>query len=1066
MPIHEIAGTRYYLVLFDEEGRERVDVDNPPMSQTIRERLVSAQKPVTDIFITSHGWKGDIATASEQYDKWIGAMSAVTDDIAQAHAQLPGFEALVLGLHWPSLPWGMEDPQAERAPGLLGAEPASVPASDKDEIVRQLAGGELSAQPARTKRIESAVKLILGYADTAPDAKLPAQIDEAYALLFDASGLRSGSRSGRPSSDHDHFDASAIVAEADENPLTNAQGTQLLGLRDVILSPLRQLSFWKMKERARSFGETGAHALLIALQDAAPTARIHLMGHSFGCVVVSAMVAGPDNSPLPSLKRPVSSLFLVQGALSLWSYAADIPYAPGTVGYFRRILERGLVSGSIVTTRSSFDTAVGRFYPFGARLKGQLVLGEEYPEYGGIGTFGIRGDVRINDMQIQTTAWAYQFQPGTIYNVDASNIIKNGEGASGAHSDIAHPEVAHLFWEAVLAAPPGVAADARTLGATFQATAAAMRGGGAPPAPAQTGQAAGAFEAYVPPPAKSRDAPGLLGDTRKAEAPAAGGLEVARAAEETAQRYINADLEDLQPADPLFKGKWYTLAFNVDEQTHGIATVGLPMPETLFPAGVEEIVLTVQLESTDFDLSGHTSTLRVPRTGISHTKARFDISPFHDGPSRLTAVISKDGNFVQQMDITIVVGQPRIDPASVTSRGRVLSASAAIQPRDLMLLISPSTGGYDCVVCGAVAMRARLPITAGYIDDAIKVARAELMMVVMQQDKTGAYVFQRAVQVGADQRDIALKVMARAGSMLLRKLFEGPAAGPDSKAIATLLRKLSANQQTRLKLQIVAESMPVPWSMLYIGSAADNATLDWNNFLGMRHVIEQIPLQNPMVTLDSTISSNNPCLNVGVNFNDGIDQQMNANFVARQREFWSKQPIARVNVTARSNWPELLGALNNADTSDQILYFYCHADSKSLTDPGGPYASTIVLTDAARTLTDIMLNAPADTQLAGNPLVFINACESAEMSPAFYDGFAPYFMSKGARGVIGTECKTPALFATEWAEAFFQRFLAGEPLGDAFLGLRSDFLTKYNNPLGLLYAVYCDGDTVIDPRIS
>ena len=33
-------------------------------------------------------------------------------------------------------------------------------------------------------------------------------------------------------------------------------------VRDAILSPLRQLSFWKMKDRARIFGETGGNALL------------------------------------------------------------------------------------------------------------------------------------------------------------------------------------------------------------------------------------------------------------------------------------------------------------------------------------------------------------------------------------------------------------------------------------------------------------------------------------------------------------------------------------------------------------------------------------------------------------------------------------------------------------------------------------------------------------------------------------------------------------------------------------------------------------------------------------
>src|SRR5690606_20485610 len=152
-----------------------------------------------------------------------------------------------------------------------------------------------------------------------------------------------------------------------------------------LLMPLRQLSFWKMKDRARRFGETGGHSLLRALQMASPVARFHLMGHSFGCIVVSATVAGAaDKLPLP---RPVDSLFLVQGALPIWAYTADVPYAPGTAGYFHRIIKEGLVRGPIVTTRSERDTAVGRLYPLGAKLKKQVLLADTpFPKYGGIGS--------------------------------------------------------------------------------------------------------------------------------------------------------------------------------------------------------------------------------------------------------------------------------------------------------------------------------------------------------------------------------------------------------------------------------------------------------------------------------------------------------------------------------------------------------------------------------------------------------------------------------------------------------------------------------------------------------
>jgi CHAT domain-containing protein len=195
---------------------------------------------------------------------------------------------------------------------------------------------------------------------------------------------------------------------------------------------------------------------------------------------------------------------------------------------------------------------------------------------------------------------------------------------------------------------------------------------------------------------------------------------------------------------------------------------------------------------------------------------------------------------------------------------------------------------------------------------------------------------------------------------------------------------------------------------------------------------------------------------------------MGADFVAQQQSFWADATASRkrVRVTGRTTSTEVVHALADGTTDDQILYFYCHAESTGLTDAGGPDTSCLVLSDARITLGDLNLDAPTSTQLRGNPLVFINACESAEMSPAFYDGFVPYFMAKGARGVVGTECRTPALFASAWAKRFFERFLDGEALGEAFLDLRREFLEQHGNPLGLLYAVHCDGDTQIQPALA
>jgi pimeloyl-ACP methyl ester carboxylesterase len=103
-----------------------------------------------------------------------------------------------------------------------------------------------------------------------------------------------------------------------------------------ILAPLRQLSFWKMKQRACLAGEGGMTEFLTALQQVAGRrdVRFHLMGHSFGCIVVSAMLCGTPAHPSPV--KPVASLVLVQGALSLGPIARKFQSRQAGPGIFAR----------------------------------------------------------------------------------------------------------------------------------------------------------------------------------------------------------------------------------------------------------------------------------------------------------------------------------------------------------------------------------------------------------------------------------------------------------------------------------------------------------------------------------------------------------------------------------------------------------------------------------------------------------------------------------------------------------------------------------------------------------
>jgi pimeloyl-ACP methyl ester carboxylesterase len=222
------------------------------------------------------------------------------------------------------------------------------------------------------------------------------------------------------------------------------------GLIGGLLSPLRQLSYWKMKKRARSIGERGMHDFMTALMTAAPAARVHLMGHSFGCIVMSSLVGGPKASH--ALPRPVDSLALIQGAVSLWAFGETIQRT-ATPGYFNRWVKRQAVRGPIIVSQSIHDTAVGRLYPWASAVSfadGSFDAEEELPLHGAIGRFGICGLTGAVFQNMLPASGRYSFQAGKVYNLESSGFIKKGGGVSGAHSDIDGPEVAHALWQAAL----------------------------------------------------------------------------------------------------------------------------------------------------------------------------------------------------------------------------------------------------------------------------------------------------------------------------------------------------------------------------------------------------------------------------------------------------------------------------------------------------------------------------------------------------------------------------------------------------------------------------------------
>lgn len=520
---------------------------------------------------------------------------------------------------------------------------------------------------------------------------------------------------------------------------------------------------------------------------------------------------------------------------------------------------------------------------------------------------------------------------------------------------------------------------------------------------------------------------------------------------------------------PLEIGSDYVVAIDIGATDQPHLAAGQFQEQAFLASTSGRLDLTVQVSSNDFDIrSDPVQSLEVPPEGATAGPARFVVGARRAGPCTLTATVHSGGNFITLLHFT--VWAVRKGGATLTVVGRPPESLTNLEPRDISLTLERNgrDAGYNChiIADGGAAPPAYLAITPEGLAKEVDALQKALMEVVkmLDGDGDGREVFQASVQIPEEYEGAALRMMAHAGARLFRELFFGDSSGRDSQELGSYLRDAASDKDVMLTLQIVDNEAPIPWALLYVGEVHDDARLEWDKFLGLRHLIEQLPLAELGPRRTKAVPSD-PTLTVGLNVNLNVDPRLTVE-VAEHQARWAAmvEQRTRLKVTSRNSSAKVLKSLASKRNRDQIVYFYCHATSKGIDGDTGKATITIE-PDVRMTLEELKRNAGRDIKLAGHPLVFINACESADLTPLFYTGFVPYFMSKGARGVIGTQCKTPALLAIKCAEMFFDRLLDGQPVGESMLETRRELLDVYRNPLGLLYAVHCDMDTLIAPPL-
>ncbi len=94
--------------------------------------------------------------------------------------------------------------------------------------------------------------------------------------------------------------------------------------------------------------------------------------------------------------------------------------------------------------------------------------------------------------------------------------------------------------------------------------------------------------------------------------------------------------------------------------------------------------------------------------------------------------------------------------------------------------------------------------------------------------------------------------------------------------------------------------------------------------------------------------------------------------------------------------------------------------------------------------------------LKDQPLVFLNACDSAGSDPFVVNGLTALFFDRGCRAYLGTEVKVPIRLASRFAKIFYSYFyreVDSEPVtaGEAVFQTRRFLWREYRNLGGLFY---------------
>src|SRR5215510_8362211 len=440
--MNNIVGISYEAARFDKDGA------------ALNQQDVRLPQGTTDVIVASHGWNNTEEQAEQQL-----YIPLFTNFAAIASDQLQNKKIAIVGVIWPSKRFTdvVDAAVAEQARGGGAGFGTSSTAADetikaKLDVIATMfdkkAAKKITAAKNQIGKLESDLAARRKFVD-----ELRGLLDESAAHEEDNSALffkldgsvmleklkmptplvssAGGSRGG----------AESVGTHPKATPTGGAAGLGDIfsGIKAGAIRFLNYLAYYEMKKRAGTVGQKGLGPMLDRLANSVE--RIHLVGHSFGCRVVTAAAAASTTDKLQSMS-------LLQGAFSHNGFSKSMN------GFFRSVVDNQRIKGPIVISYTPNDRAVGIAYPVASRLAGTVAsaFGDANDKFGGLGRNGAQkmeqGEVVQGVDRLLEVGGGYSWQSGRFHNLESSKYIIDPNGGD-AHGFVTGKEVAWAVSRAI-----------------------------------------------------------------------------------------------------------------------------------------------------------------------------------------------------------------------------------------------------------------------------------------------------------------------------------------------------------------------------------------------------------------------------------------------------------------------------------------------------------------------------------------------------------------------------------------------------------------------------------------